>query len=131
MTIISVSLTDKNLEELDRLQKALGLAGRSEAIRVCLRATVDEIRGREKMQGELEGIMIVIHGSDGHGLDEIIHEHQAIITTQVHSHLKNRKCLDVFLVGGKAEAIRKMLSSFQKNESLEYIKFVQSSTTHD
>ena len=131
MTIISVSLTDKNLEELDRLQDALGLAGRSEAIRVCMRATVDEIREREKMYGEVEGIMIVVHGSDGNELDEISHEHQGIITLQVHSHLKNRKCLDVFLVGGKAEAIRDMLSSFQKNESLEYIKFIQSSSARE
>jgi CopG family nickel-responsive transcriptional regulator len=127
MTVISVSLTDKNLENLDKLQKTLGLAGRSETVRVCVRAAEDELREREKLEGDVEGILIVIHQADNdHGLEEAIHEYKGVIATQVHSHLKNGKCLDVFLVGGKAEAIKEMLSFFQGAESLEYTKFVQS-----
>ena len=44
MTVISVSLTDRNIQDLDRLQDILGLAGRSETIRVCLRSAEEEIR---------------------------------------------------------------------------------------
>lgn len=127
MTVISVSLTDKNIEDLDQLQEMLGLAGRSEAIRVCLRSAEEEIKEREKMDGEVEGIMISVHRNDeGHGPDELRHRFQRNIRTQVHSHLKNGKCLDVFLVGGPAEEVRDLLAAFQKDESLEYIKFVRS-----
>jgi len=127
MTVISVSLTDKNLEDLDKLQDILGLAGRSEAIRVCMRSAEAEIKEREKLEGDVEGIMISVHRTEnGHGIDEMRHEFQENIKTQVHSHLKNGKCLDVFLVGGSADEIRKMLASFQKDEFLEYIKFVRS-----
>ncbi len=38
MTVISVSLTEKNLEDLDKLQKILGLTGISESIQVCLKS---------------------------------------------------------------------------------------------
>ena len=56
MTVISVSLTDKNLEDLDKLQKrSVGLAGRSEAIRVCLRSAESEIRDRDSMEGGRRG----------------------------------------------------------------------------
>jgi CopG family transcriptional regulator, nickel-responsive regulator len=127
MTVISVSLTDKNIEDLDKFQKLLGLAGRSEAIRVCLRSAETEIRERESLKGDVEGIIIAVHkAEDGHGLDEARHKYQKNITTQVHSHLKSGKCLDVFLVGGDSATIREIIADFQKDESLEYIKFVHS-----
>lgn len=127
MSIISVSLSDKNIEDLDKLQQILGLAGRSEAIRVCLRSAEAEIKARETLNGTVEGILIAVHlGDSSHGLDEASHEYQRIISTQVHSHLKNGKCLDIFLVCGNANTIRQMCAYFQKNETIEYIKFVQS-----
>jgi len=57
-------------------------------------------------------------------LEEAGHEHQGIILTQVHSHLKSGKCLDVFIISGSAKETKAMLAAFEKNESLEYIKFV-------
>ena len=127
MAIISVSLTDKNIEDLDKFQKLLGLAGRSEAIRVCLRSAEVEIKEREKLKGDLEGILIAVHKIEtDHGLDEARHEYQSSIKTQVHSHLKNGECLDVFLVGGDAVTIREMIADFEKDVSVEYMKFVQS-----
>lgn len=127
MSVISVSLTEKNIDDLDKFQKLLGLAGRSEAIRVCLRSAEAEIREREKMVGDLEGILIAVHKvEDGHGLDEVRHRYQKSITTQVHSHLKSGKCLDVFLIGGDSVMIGEMIADFQKDDTLEYIKFVQS-----
>jgi CopG family nickel-responsive transcriptional regulator len=127
MTVISVSLTDKNIEDLDKFQKLLGLAGRSEAIRVCLRSAETEIREREELKGAIEGILIAVHKAEaGHGLDEARHTYQNNITTQVHSHLKSGKCLDVFLVSGDSATIREIIADLQKDESLEYIKFVHS-----
>lgn len=127
MSIISVSLTEKNIEDLDKFQKLLGLAGRSEAIRVCLRSAETEIREREHLVGDLEGILIAVHKvENGHGLDEVRHKYQKSITTQVHSHLKSGKCLDVFLIGGDSAMIGEIITDFQKDDSLEYIKFVQS-----
>jgi CopG family transcriptional regulator, nickel-responsive regulator len=127
MTVISVSLTDKNLEDLDKFQQMLGLAGRSEAIRVCLRSAEVEIRERESLKGVVEGIIVAVHrAEDGHGLDESRHRYQKNITTQVHSHLKSGKCLDVFLVGGDSATIREIIAEFQKDETIEYIKFVHS-----
>jgi CopG family nickel-responsive transcriptional regulator len=127
MSVISVSLTDKNIEDLDKFQKLLGLAGRSETIRVCLRSAETELRERESLKGDVEGILIAVHKAEnGHGLDEARHRYQKNITTQIHSHLKSGKCLDVFLVSGDSATIREVIADLQKDESLEYIKFVQS-----
>jgi len=126
-TVISVSLTEKNLKDLDKLQADLGLAGRSEAVRVCLRSAEAEMRERDGLTGDVEGILIAVHTSEeGHGLDEAGHKYRKHTSTQVHSHLKSGKCLDVFLVRGESAVIRKMLADFQKEETMEYIKFVPS-----
>ena len=126
-TVISVSLTQKNLQDLDRYQEMLGLAGRSEAIRVCLRSAEAEMKELEHIEGDVEGILIVVHKADEDlDLDKVSHKHQHMISTQVHSHLKSGKCLDVFLLGGSADTIQELLSDFQKNDSLEYIKFMRS-----
>lgn len=127
MPVISISLTDKNIEALNRIQKALGLAGRSEAIRFCLRSAETETKERDSLRGEVEGILIIVHRqSDENELDESKHDYQEIITTQMHSHLRNGKCLDIFLVRGIADRVRRMLAAFQKDEGLEYVKFIQS-----
>ena len=124
MPVVSISLTDRNLETLDMLQKTYGLTGRSEAVRVCIRSAEAEVRERGVLQGDVEGVLITIHMTEG--ADENTHEYQEIVTTQVHSHLKNGKCLDVFLIRGDAEAVKTMLAGLQSSEQMEYVKFIQS-----
>ncbi len=127
LTIISVSLTEKNLDVIDRMQNAFGLRGRSEAIRACLRATEDEIREREGMEGHVEGVLIIVHESHrSQNLDHIRHDYQTLIQTQIHSHLKNEKCLEVFIVKGDSTDIHGMINEFKGKEELDYVKFVQS-----
>ena len=121
---VSVSLTEKNLETLDMLQKTYGLTGRSEAVRVCIRSAEAEVRERGTLHGDVEGVLITVHLADG--ADEHRHEYQEIITTQVHSHLKNGKCLNVFLVRGQAAIVKTMLAELQGSEQMEYVKFIPS-----
>jgi len=127
MPVVSVSLSEKNLEAIDRMQKAFGLRGRSEAVRACLRATEDEIREREGFEGEVEGVLIIVHESHSSpNLDMIRHQNQELIRTQIHSHLKNEKCLEVFIVKGRAGEVKEMMNRFRGKEELDYVKFVQS-----
>ena len=127
MPIISVSLTEKNLEVIDRMQEAFGLKGRSEAIRACLRSTEDEIREREGLVGDIEGVLIVVHEShDSKDLDSMRHDFKELIGTQIHSHLRNDKCLEVFIISGKAKEVKDLIKRFRSTDDLEYVKFVQS-----
>ncbi|NLK25264.1 MAG: hypothetical protein GX307_01640 [Euryarchaeota archaeon] len=124
MPVVSISLTEKNLKTLDMLQRAYGLTGRSEAVRTCIRSAEAEVRERDALQGDIEGVLITIHQSDDTNGNR--HEYQEIITTQVHSHLKNGKCLDVFLIRGPAKVFKMMLTELQGSEHMEYVNFIQS-----
>ena len=50
MPIVSISLNDEMLAELDRLQKSMGFTGRSEAIRAGIRNFVSEERQKMSFQ---------------------------------------------------------------------------------
>ncbi|MEA3558507.1 MAG: CopG family ribbon-helix-helix protein [Candidatus Thermoplasmatota archaeon] len=127
MAVVSVSLTERNMEVLDRMQDAFGLTGRSEAVRACLRSAEDEIRDREGLKGHVEGVLVIVHEfHNSPNLDAIRHEHQDIITTQIHSHLKNEKCLEVFIIDGMAETVKEMISKFRGKDELDFVKFVKS-----
>ena len=127
MPIVSVSLTEKNMEALEKIQELLGLAGRSEAIRVCLRSAETEAREREGLVGNVEGVLVIVHDShNSPELDDGRHRYQRLITTQIHSHLKNDKCLEVFIIRGDAAEVKEMLALFQGDDGLDYVKFVQS-----
>jgi len=127
LPVVSVSLTEKNIESLERITESLGLAGRSEAVRACLRSAEAEIRERESLYGEVEGILIIVHGNHrSPEFDRARHYFQEIITTQIHSHLRNHKCLEILIVRGQAEKVKKMLVTFRADEDLEYVKFIPS-----
>ena len=127
MSIISISLSEENLRSLDHLQKANDLSGRSEAIRVALRCAEAEVRDRESLKGEVEGVLIVVHSShNAPVLDALKHDFQQITPTQIHSHLKSNKCLEVFIIRGEAGPVQEMVASFQKDDMINYVKFVQS-----
>ena len=127
MPVVSVSLDEDSLKVLDRIQKMNELSGRSEAVRVCLRSAEAEVRDRESMKGEVEGVLVVIHASHNEpSLDELKHEFQAVVSTQIHSHLKDQKCLEVFIVRGPSDVVKEMLTRFQRDEKMDYVKFVQS-----
>lgn len=127
MPIISISLSDENLKALEKLQKSHGLSSRSEVIRVALRSAEAEVRDRESLKGEVEGVLIVVHSSHGSpGLGKLSHKHQEVVKTQIHSHLRDQKCLEVFIVRGDAALVQEMISSFQRDDAISYVKFVPS-----
>jgi CopG family transcriptional regulator, nickel-responsive regulator len=127
MPIVSISLSEDNTKALDKLQKAHKLNGRSEAVRVCIRSAEAEVRDRESLKGEVEGVLIVVHDSHGApGLEDLSHSYQDVVATQIHSHLRNHKCLEVFIVRGPAGPVQEMIGSFQKDDQIDYVKFVQS-----
>ena len=56
MPLVSISLNDEILSELDRIQKTMGFSGRSEIIRAGIRNLVAE----EKQHGALSGLIHAI-----------------------------------------------------------------------
>ena len=133
MGIVSVSLNDENLAALDRIQETYGLSGRSEAVRASINAALADIREMEAMEGDVEGVLIIVRGVliivRGNHEDPwmmcIQGRYERTIKTQLHSHLRNHKCLEVMVVSCDGETLSRMLRDIQSEGKADYVKFVR------
>ncbi|HDH41144.1 MAG TPA: CopG family ribbon-helix-helix protein [Candidatus Altiarchaeales archaeon] len=125
MPIISISLSDKLLEETDRIQKELGFSGRSEVIRAGARMLIADSREKEKLVGRINSILLLIHNQKVEDIvTEIKHRFEDITKTQIHSHLRENKCLEVFVLDGDAKRIKEITRLFQTSGKMEYVKLI-------
>ncbi len=123
--IISISLNEELLKEIDRVQKEFGFSGRSEVIRAGIRMLIADNKEKEKLIGAINSILLLVHNQEVEDtVTEIKHKFEDIINTQIHSHLKDGKCLEVFILNGDAERIKQLIKLFQVCGKMEYIKLV-------
>lgn len=127
MSIVSISLTDENISALENIQKCYGLTGRSEAIRHSIRAAESEIREIADMDGVVEGVLVIVHKDHGDTwMGQIQHRYESEIKTQLHSHLKDRKCLEVMIISSDGGTMKNMLKDIHSVGKADYVKFVRS-----
>lgn len=126
-SIISISLDDESVEALDTITSALGLKGRSEAVRMSIRSAVAELKESENLEGTVEGVMIIVHEHHCNQWVNIIqHRYNESIKTQLHSHLKNGRCLEVMIISGEGSSIARMIHDIHSTGEARYLKFVRS-----
>ena len=127
MPIVSISLNSTIFLEIDNIQKEMGFSGRSETIRAAVRMMVADRREKDDLTGFIDATLMVIHDEKYvEGVSKIWHDHQSLIKTQVHNHLENNKCLEIFVLKGDAKSIRRMVDDFQVNKNLDYVKLIVS-----
>ena len=125
MTIISISLNDTILNDIERIKNEHGYSGRSEVIRAGTRLLLSEHKETENLTGELNSILVVIHSHDSENtVSEIKHDFKDITKTQIHSHFEQEKCLEIFVLQGKAERIKDMHRLFQTSKKMDIVKLI-------
>ncbi|KAF6247994.1 CopG family ribbon-helix-helix protein [Nitrosopumilus sp. b3] len=125
MPIVSISLNDEILSELDKLQKTMGFSGRSEAIRAGIRSFVSEEKQKEDLSGNIHAILLVVHNDEfDHVVSGITHNFEDLITTHLHSKIEKEKCMELFLINGDAEKVSTITKDFQTNKNMDTVKLV-------
>jgi len=125
MPIISISLNDEILSEIDKLQSSMGFSGRSEAIRAGIRTFVSEEKQKSDLSGNIHAILLVVHNDRfDHVVSGITHNFEDLITTHLHSKIDKEKCMELFLINGDAEKVSTMTKDFQINKNMDTVKLV-------
>ena len=125
MPIVSISLNDEILSELDKLQSSMGFSGRSEAIRAGIRSFVSEEKQKSDLSGNIHAILLVVHNDEfDHVVSGITHNFEDLITTHLHSKIEKEKCMELFLIDGDAEKVSTMTKDFQTNKNMDTVKLV-------
>ncbi len=126
MAIVSVSLSDEYLKELDDIQSYYGLNGRSEAIRHAIRSAETEMKEMSDIDGQVEGVLVIVHGDhDDMWMSKIHHRYEGQIKMQLHSHMLNMKCLEVMIISTDSSTMRDILREIHSVGKADYVKFVR------
>lgn len=123
--IISISLNEEILNEIEKIQKELGFSGRSEVIRAGARMLIADNKEKEKLTGNLNSILLLIHDQKAEDIvTKIKHEFEDITKTQIHSQLREGKCLEIFILDGNAYKIKRLVKLFQTSRKIYYVKLI-------
>ena len=125
MPIVSISLNEEILSDLDRLKKSMGFSGRSEAIRAGIRNFVSEEKQKIQLSGNVHAILLVVHNDEfDHIVSGIKHNFEDLITTHLHSKIEGNKCMELFVIDGEAERVATITNDFQTNKKMDTVKLV-------
>ena len=127
---IGVSLPEKLLSKFDEIILHRGYSSRSEGIRDAIRNYIVHYEWMSDVQGERVGVITLVysHGQRGlvDNLTEIQHDAGDIIQSSLHVHLDHENCLEVIVLRGEGQDVRK---AAEKMMSLKGVKHVKLTTT--
>ena len=125
MPIVSISINNDMLDDIDRLMKGLGFSGRSELVRAGIRSLISEEKEKQDILGSLHALLLVIHDEESEQeVTKSKHTFDELINTHIHSKVDNNKCLEIFLLKGEAEKIKSMMKEFQTNKKMDRVKLI-------
>jgi CopG family nickel-responsive transcriptional regulator len=104
-----------------------GYSSRSETIRDAIRNLLSEFKLNQFEKGKVTATVTVISDHERHDLDERLmrlrHEHDEIVSGNMHIHLGNTYCLEVFIMEGEAKDVLKFIGRIRAMRGIRNIKY--------
>jgi len=117
MPIISASLPEELLEQMDALTKKYSFAGRSDFLREATKELAQSLSVEDSLQGNVEGLLIISHDHKDDVISALRHQYETVIKTHLHHHVKH-SCVEVFMISGSAEKVRQLLADARSKQQL-------------
>jgi metal-responsive CopG/Arc/MetJ family transcriptional regulator len=123
MEIISMSIDKKTREDLDLVQKKLGIKSRSKLLRATINSILNEYSALDDLFGHCDVVFTITHRNHMEsGFSKIMSEYEEIIRTEIHQH-HNQVCLRIVIVCGDAPKIRNLYCLLRQNPEVASVNF--------
>ena len=124
MTIISLSIPEPLVKQMEQNMKEKGFVSRSEVVRQSLRLYLTEDQKIENVEGEAVATITLIYKekADRRRLLETQHIYNGLVSTFLHAHIHHGFCLEVIILKGEALLIRKFVDRLRQNPEISEIK---------
>lgn len=128
MVVVSLSIPQELVADLDSFAREAGFASRSETIRYAIRNFLAQSAMESKLADRVIATLTLIYDklAEKQSLSKLEHSYESLIKTLLHIHLDERNCLEVMVVEGQGEEIVELLKRLR---SLKGMKQVKLSTT--
>jgi CopG family transcriptional regulator, nickel-responsive regulator len=131
--IISLSIPEELIKELDGILGEKKSATRSEVIRQALRTYISEYNKLNKIKGNVIATITVLYEKTEKNEEvfQLQHEFADMITAYLHSHLTGANCLEVLVVKGPAQRLKTLIDGLKANKPVRQIKFSIMTTSEE
>ena len=127
---VGISLPENLLNKFDEIILQRGYSSRSEGVRDAIRSYIVNFEWMSDVQGERVGVITIVYSHSQRGLEdnltEIQHDFGALIQSSLHVHLDHDNCLEVVVLRGEGQEVRK---AAERMMSLKGVKHVKLTTT--
>ena len=119
------------LERYDRIIREKGYANRSEAVRDLIRDYIVS-QEWESSSGEVVGTLTLVYDHHVRGVSDRLtdaqHSHTANILSTMHVHLDHHNCVEVLVLKGTPEEVRRIADTLISARGVKHGKLVSTST---
>lgn len=124
MEILSISIDNETLDQLNQTQKSLGFKSRSKMLRSAISSMIKDYRGLDLIKGNAEVIFVLTYKeSEKNNVSNTLHKFEDAIKTELHQH-NSGTCIDVLNLYSDAKRIREIFSILKRSKSIKSATYV-------
>lgn len=128
---IGVSLPENLLNKFDEIIQQRGYSSRSEGVRDAIRNYIVNFEWMNDIDGERVGVITIVYDHAQKGLEdnltEIQHDFGSTIKSSLHVHLSQNTCLEVVVLRGNGEDVRKTAERMMALKGAKHVKLTTTS----
>ena len=126
MTVISITLPNELLSKFDEFMKIRGYYSRSEAFRDAVRNLIAESEIAKLETGNVAATIMITCDYERRDVDlrmtEIRHEFDDVVVENVHRHIDDKYCLEIFIAQGNNGRILDLIGRVRGMRGIQQVK---------
>lgn len=126
MTVISITLPSELLAKFDEFMKTRGYYSRSEAFRDAIRSLIAESDIAKTETGQVAATIMITCDYARRDVDirmtEVRHEFDDVVVENVHRHIDDKYCLEIFIAQGKNQRIFDLVGRVRGMRGIQQVK---------
>jgi len=126
VTVISITLPNELLKKFDDFMKARGYYSRSEAFRDAVRNLIAEADIAKLETGVVAATIMITSDYARRDVDlrmtELRHEFDDVVVENVHRHIDDKYCLEIFIAQGKNERMLDLIGRVRGMRGIQQVK---------
>lgn len=126
MTVVSITIPTDLLKKFDEFMKTRGYYSRSEAFRDAIRSLMAEAELAKMETGNVAATIMIVCDYARRDVDlkmtEVRHEFDDVVIENVHRHIDEKYCLEIFIAEGNNEKILDLIGRVRGMRGIQQVR---------
>lgn len=128
---VGISLPENLLNKFDGIILQRGYSSRSEGVRDAIRSYIVNFEWMSDVHGDRVGVITIVYAHSQRGLEDnltqIQHDFSSLIQSSLHVHLDHDNCLEVVVLRGEGQDVRKAAEMMMSLKGVKHVKLTTTS----